>query len=371
MSQHNPWLWQLPEWPRFVWDEAALRPFEMQFLLGSGRLAGAWSHLSEGDQSDLRVDWLSAEAMETSAIEGEVLDRDSVQSSVRRQFGLATDRGRSGPAEAGIAEMMVALYRDFDAPLTEHTLHDWHRMVMNGRRDLDRKGAWRDHAEAMQVVSGALHDPRVHYEAPPSEHMATEMAGFVDWFGAADLPALTKAGLAHFYFVCIHPYEDGNGRVGRAIAEKALAQTLKAPSLVALSQMIARRRRAYYDALEAANRSLEVTPWLIWFAETTLAAQTLSEHKLIRLIDKTRMLDRLRGQLNTRQEKALLRLFRAEPDGFEGGLSAANYRQITGAPATTATRDLAELVKFGALKRTGERRYARYWLDLPDLPDLN
>ena len=337
-------------------------------MTGSGRLVGASAHLGDEDRSELYIDWLSEEAMQTSAIEGEMLDRDSVQFSVRRQFGLKTDRRRSGPREAGIAEMMVALYRDFDTPLTDAMLFDWHRMVLNGRRDVDVIGGWRQHEEPMQVVSGPDFASKIHYEAPPSAKMDREMAGFIQWFEASrDLPALTRCGVAHFHFVCVHPFEDGNGRVGRALSEKALAQSLGQPSLIALSQMIARKQRGYYGALEASNRSLEITPWLVWFGETVLEALTYSEHRLTRLISKVKMFDRLHDQLNERQEKVLMRLFRAEPDGFEGGLSAANYRQITGTIATTATRDLTDLVDKGALRKTGTRRYARYYLNLPPL----
>ncbi len=368
MTRPVHWLWQLSDWPHFTWDADALAPLEARFLAGSGRLVGTWRHLGEEDQTQLRVDWLSDEAMETSAIEGEFLNRASVQSSVRRQFGLATDKRESSPAEAGVAEMMVALYRSFNDPLDVATLHGWHCMVMNGRRDVDVFGDWRRHNEPMQVISGASYAPKVHYEAPASADMGHEMATFLAWFeGSRDLPALTRAGIAHFYFVCVHPFEDGNGRIGRAVAEKALAQSLGQPSLVALAQMIARKQREYYDHLEASNRSLEITPWLTWFAETVIEAQLYSEQKLTRLIDKVKMFDRLRGQLNARQEKALLRMFRAEPDGFKGGLSAANYQQITGSASATATRDLADLVAKGALRKTGERRYTRYYLDLPPI----
>ena len=362
------WIWQHPDWPAFTWNETVLKPLEDRFLKGSGQLIGAWRHLDEEDRTDLRVDLLSDEAVKTSAIEGEVLDRDSVQSSVRRQFGLATERRTSSPAEAGVAEMMVALYRAFDRPLDHRMMQDWHRMLMQGRRDLTVIGGYRKHKEPMQVVSGPDYKQTVHFEAPPSKAMRTEMTRFIEWFRtSSQFPALTRAGIAHLHFVCIHPFEDGNGRIARALAEKALAEALGQPSLIALSQTIERHRRAYYDALEAANKSVEITDWLVWFAETMLEAQTRSEQRLIRLIDKTKMFDRLRGKLNPRQEKALARLFRAEPDGFEGGLSAANYRTITGAPATTATRDLADLVKKGALRRTGERRHTRYWLNLPPL----
>ncbi|SNZ20083.1 Fic family protein [Cohaesibacter gelatinilyticus] len=362
------WLWTLPDWPNFTWDAQALAPLEARFLQGSGRLAGTWRHLAESDRLELQVDWLTGEALETSAIEGEILNRDSVQSSVRRQFGLKTDARRSGPAEAGIAEMMVSLYQTYADTLSSDTLFEWHRMIMNGRRDVDHIGEWRSHSEPMQIVSGAIHDPKIHYEAPPSDQMNAEMQAFVVWFnGSDDLPALTRAGIAHFYFVCVHPFEDGNGRVGRALAEKSLAQSLDQPSLIALSQTISKDRKRYYNALHDANHSLEITDFLVRFGELVLDAQQYSELKLIRLIEQTRMFDRLKGKLNARQEKALLRLFRAEPKGFQGGLSSANYRQITGTTIPTASRDLADLVDKGALTKTGEKRYTRYFLNLPDL----
>ncbi len=361
------WIWQHTDWPRFTWNPVELAPLEARFLHASGRRIGAWRHLADSEQTELRIEWLSGEAIETSAIEGEILDRSSVQSSIRRRFGLSGDRRTVAPAEAGVAEMMVALYREFDRPLDHETLWGWHRMLMRGHRELAVVGGYRQHAEAMQVVSGP--EARVHYEAPPSDRMTTEMDRFIDWYGSAAtrdrLPALTRAGMAHFHFVCIHPFEDGNGRIGRALAEKAIAQSLEEPSLIALSRAIARQRKAYYDVLEASSRSLDITGWLVWFAGIVLGAQTWSERRLIRLIEQTRMLDRLRGRLNPRQEKTLLRLFREEPEGFTSGLSAENYRRITGAPASTATRDLADLVAKGALRRTGERRHTRYWLDLP------
>ena len=362
------WLWNLQDWPNFTWDAQALAPLEARFLQRSGRLMGTWRHLNETDQLDLRVDWLTGEALETSAIEGEILNRDSVQSSVRRQFGLKTDARRSGPAEAGIAEMMVNLYQTYDGALSRDVLFEWHCMIMNGRRDVDNVGGWRTHGELMQVVSGAIHDPKIHYEAPPSDQMDAEMQAFITWFnGSCGLPALTRAGMAHLYFVCVHPFEDGNGRVGRALAEKSLAQNLHQPSLIALSQTISKNRKRYYELLHDANHNLEITDFLVRFGRLVLDAQQYSENKLIRLIEKTQMFDRLAGEINARQEKALLRLFRAEPEGFEGGLSSANYRQITGTTIPTATRDLADLVDKGALIKVGERRYTRYFLNLPVL----
>ena len=365
------WNWQRPDWPNFSWNRGRLRKAEKHFLVGAGVFAGTVKYLGLTDRNQLTVEAIGAEAVTTSEIEGEMLDRASVQSSIRAQFGLETDNRRVKPAEQGIAEMIVDLYRSFAEPLSEESLFAWHRMLVKGRGDLRDIGRYRTDDEAMQVVSGAIHAPRVHFEAPPSSRMPKEMARFVKWFnrtaptGVEPLPALTRAGIAHLYFESIHPFEDGNGRIGRALSEKALGQCLGQPTLTALAATILIRRRAYYEALEAANKDNEVTPWLAWFAGVAIEAQRRTEARVEFLIDKTRLLDRLRGQLNERQEKALLRMLREGPEGFKGGLSAGNYATITGASPATATRDLADMVAKGALTRAGERRYARYIVGVP------
>lgn len=182
------------------------------------------------------------------------------------------------------------------------------------------------------------------------------------------LHALTRAGIAHLYFESIHPLEDGNGRIGRAIVEKALAQSLGQPTLTALAATILARRKSYYEALEVANKENEITRWLMWFAGVAIEGQRRTSAMVEFLIDKTKLLDRLRGQLNERQEKALQRMFREGPQGFKGGLSAGKYSNITGASPATSTRDLADLVAKVALVREGERRYARYHLSIPLRP---
>jgi len=182
--------------------------------------------------------------------------------------------------------------------------------------------------------------------------------------GKNPLPALLRAGIAHLYFVSIHPFEDGNGRIGRAIAEKALAQCLGQPTLIALAYTIERNKKTYYTALEQANKRNEITPWLIYFADRVLTAQHYTVTWIEFLISKAKLYDRLRGQLNPRQEKVLARLFREGPEGFIGGFSAEKYIGITGAPRATATRDLQDLVGKGALLRRGERKHTRYQLNL-------
>ena len=368
------WSWQQPDWPIFTRDRSRLEAAEQQFLVGGGVLVGTAKHLGTEERDQLMVEAMSTEALTTSEIEGEILDRASVQSSVRRQLGLKTDARRVRPAEQGIAEMMVDLYRSFAAPLSAEMLFRWHRMVTSGRRDLKDIARYRTGAEPMQVVSHALYEPRVHFEAPPSPQVEPEMARFFAWFhrtgprGEEPLPALTRAGIAHLYFECIHPFEDGNGRIGRAISEKSLAESLRQPTLTALAAAILAQRKAYYEALEAANKQNEITAWLAWFAGVTIEAQRRTIALVEFLIDKARLLDRLKGQLNERQEKALLRMFREGPEGFKGGLTAGKYSVITGASPATVTRDLADLVVKGALLRAGERRHARYDLAVPSRP---
>jgi Fic family protein len=365
------WNWQQSDWPKFSWDPSRLRKAEEHFLVGTGMFAGTVKHLSAPDQEQLTIEAISVEAVTTSEIEGEILDRTSVQSSIRRQFGLATDTRRVPVAEQGISEMMVNLYRSFAEPLSDDMLFSWHGMLFKDSGGLKDVGRFRTGKEAMEVVSGPLHAPTVHFEAPPSSRVPREMARFVAWFnrtapaGDSPTPALTRAGIAHLYFESIHPFEDGNGRIGRAIAEKALAQCFGHPTLIALAATILSRRKTYYAALEAANKGNEATVWLSWFAGIVIEAQRRTTARVEFLIEKTRLLDRLRDQLNARQEKALLRMLREGPEGFKGGLSAGNYSTITGGSPATATRDLADLVEKGALLRSGERRHARYHIAIP------
>lgn len=364
------WNWQQPDWPHFTWDASRLMTSEERFLRDSGIVTGTVKHLPDQDREQVLVEAIGTEAVTTSAIEGEILDRASVQSSIRKQLGLSTDKRRVRPAERGIAEMMVDLYCGFAEPLSEEMLFRWHTMLLQGRPQLREIGQYRTSGEPTQVVSGAIGEPRVHFEAPPSRMVRKEMAAFIRWFNRTTPgngerePVLTRAGIAHLYFVSIHPFEDGNGRVGRAIAEKALAQGLGQPTLIALAATILVKRKSYYAALEAASRSNEISAWLVWFAATALEAQQRTIARIEFIIDKTRLLDRLHGQLNARQEKALLRMLREGPEGFRGGLSAGNYITITGASPATATRDLSDLLSKGALIRAGEHRHARYWVSI-------
>lgn len=364
------WNWELARWPKFAWNPELLRVREQAFIENAAIAVGTMRHLGKDDREEVVIDLLSSDALSTSAIEGEVLDRESVQSSLRQQLGMSAAAFRSRPAEAGIAEMMADLYRHPLNPITEERLFEWHRMVMNGRRDIAAIGSYRHHNEPMQIISGAFGRERVHFEAPPSNRLAAEMGRLLEWLeqtspeGADPLAALTRAGIAHLWFESIHPFEDGNGRIGRAIAESALARAISTPTFSALSKSLLRHRKGYYAMLEAASTTLAIDGWLSWFADRALEAQTSADELVRFLIEKTRFMDRLRGALNERQQKVLLRMLAEGPEGFTGGLSASNYATITGAPPSTITRDLSDLVEKGALLRSGERKATRYRLNI-------
>lgn len=359
------WNWQQPDWPSFSYESSLLVPLEAKFLQSSGLQIGSVKHLTESDQEQLLIELISNEALRTSEIEGELLNRDSVQASLCRQFGLQADNRQIPPSEQGISEMMASVYRTWQAPLSDDTLFEWHRMLTLGRRDLNTIGEYRTSGDPMQIVSGYVNRRTVHFEAPPSDRVPAEMMRLLAWFnGSGDLPALTRAGIAHLHFESIHPFEDGNGRIGRALAEKSLAQSLGQPTLIALADTIQRHRKDYYDALAKASKTNNITEWLLYFGNTVLAAQSQTLKHIEFLIGKTKLYDRLRGQLNTRQEKALARMFEEGIDGFKGGLSAENYIKITTTSRATATRDLQELVELGALTRTGDRKSTRYFIAL-------
>lgn len=367
------WNWERAGWPYFSYDSKVLEPLERQFLLQSGEFVGACKHMGANDQELLKIELISEEAVKTSEIEGEILDRDSVQSSLRRQFGLGEEAPGVTPAERGISKMMVDLYQNFAAPLTDKTMFDWHAMLLAGNREIKVIGGYRTHTDAMQVVSGPMEKRTVHFEAPPSVRIPHEMKSFVAWFndtapgGKTPLPALTRAALVHLYFVCIHPFEDGNGRIGRALAEKSLAQNLGQPSLIALAYTIEHKRKDYYSALEGNNKDLEITGWMKYFASTILDAQNTTIKRVDFYVTKARFYERYRDALNERQSKVVARIFRQGIDGFEGGLSAENYIGISKTSRATATRDLQDLVEKGALIRTGELRHTRYFLNLEEV----
>jgi Fic family protein len=331
---------------------------------------GAIKHIEGVSKDDLLVEILSNEALKTSEIEGEILNRDSVQSSIKKNLGLSVENRKIPPAEFGISEMMVDLYLNFYKPLNHNQLFEWHKMITNGGRDLTDIGRYRTHESPMQVVSGRLDKPTVHFEAPPSKSMETEMEQFISWFNEIHLPnnnsilPLVKAGLTHVYFVCIHPFEDGNRRIARALVEKSIALNTGQPTLISLSHTIEANKKKYYQALEDNNTKLEITDWLNYFGQTIIETQKDTLKRIDFIIEKTKFFERYKSELNKRQNSVILRLFDAGYTGFDRGLSAKNYIKIAKTSESTATRDLKDLTDKKILIKTGTLKSSRYQLNI-------
>jgi len=359
------WNWQLPEWPNYTYDLKPIAHLEKDFLQGAGGAFAVLRHLDDEKRKEFIVELLCTEGLKSAEIEGEILERESLQFSIQRHFGVITDGGRPSPKEQGMADLMCLVYETYELPLTHKMLHEWHDVLMDGDLEIDR-GKYRIHNEPMQIVSRRYDKHEVFFEAPPSSDVQKEMTAFITWFNNArdDDSVLARAAIAHLYFETIHPFEDGNGRIGRALVEKALSQSLGRPTLIAVSQVITKRKKEYYSALGACNRTLEVGKWLQFFAEVIVQSQEEAFSLVNFLMAKARLMNSLSGKINERQEKVLLRIFSEGKKGFSGGLSAENYISITKTSRATASRNLADLVEKGALYKTGQLRHTRYWLNI-------
>ena len=365
-----PWNWQLSGWPNFTYDVSQIASFDRIFLQEAGGASAILQHLNGNDRKTCATEILTIEAVKSAEIEGEILDRDSLRSSIKRHFGLKEDKMRILPKEQSMAELMCQVYDTFDEPLTIEMLLNWHKILMSGASVPIRAGAFRSHPEPMQIVSRRYGDSRVYFEAPPSSDIYAHMAEFVNRYPGnhQNSSILGDAALLHVYFESIHPFEDGNGRIGRALVEKFLSQKLGHPTLIATSREIEKRKKEYYNDPASCNRSLDITEWALFFAEVVVTAQKESTRFVHFLMEKSKIMTALRGKINARQEKALLRVFTEGLDGFSGGLSAENYMAITKASRATTTRDLTDLVEKGALVKTGQLRHTRYWLNISTIP---
>ncbi|MCS6287333.1 MAG: Fic family protein [Nitrospira sp.] len=365
-----PYNWQQPDWPEFQYDVSGIEDELFTLAEKSGRTGGLLKGLTADAQMEATIEMMVVEAIKTSAIEGELLSRKDVMSSIRKNLGIETGRPTGDKRAQGTAALMLAVRNSFAMPLSEAMLFEWHRLIMTGHRHI-AAGQWRIHAEPMQVVSGAAGHERVHFEAPPSSHVPKEMARFIQWFndtapgGPKEIrKAAVRSALAHLYFESIHPFEDGNGRIGRALSEKVLSQGLRQPALLSLSRAIEAKRRDYYDALKEGQQSNDVTPWVTWFVNIALEAQVQAEEQIEFTLKKTKLFDHWKDQLNERQIQILRRMLDEGPHGFEGGMSAKKYMVITGASKATATRDLQDLADKGVFVPTGSGRSTHYKVNL-------
>jgi Fic family protein len=313
------------------------------------------------------IELMIAEAMKTSEIEGEYLSRQDVASSIRNQMGIFTREEIVKDLRAkGVADLMVEVRNSWDSPLSDKVLFDWHRLLMQGSNTV-ASGRWRKLGEPMQVVSGSVVNPIVHFEAPPSKRVPKEMAAFINWFNKSRklIPqGPVRSALAHLYFESIHPFEDGNGRIGRALAEKAVSQQLGRPAMISLSKVIQSNKKAYYEALETAQRSNEVTEWIQYFVGVILEAQVEARANVEFILRKAKFFDCHKHTLSERQLKVVRRMLDEGPAGFDGGMNARKYVSLTRVSKATATRDLQDLLEKGVLNSEGGGRSTRYGLNI-------
>lgn len=353
------YIHQQKDWPHLHWDSEAVAAPLIDVRHRQGRLIGRMESLGFKLREEAVLQTLTADVVKSSEIEGEKLDPGAVRSSIARRMGL--DIGGLIPSDRhvdGVVEMMLDAIRHYSAPLTRERLFNWHTSLFPSVRTgltAINIGTWRDdHRGAMQVISGPIGHERVHFEAPPARQIPREMKAFLDWFNRdADLDPVLKAAVAHFWFVTIHPFEDGNGRIARAIADLCLARSEKSRQrFYSMSAQIRLKRKTYYDILERSQKgTTEITPWLAWFLECLGAAIGGAETFLDGILAKARFWERAHGvELNSRQRLVLNRLL----DGFEGNLTTSKWAKLTKSSQDTATRDIQDLIQKSLLKRNPE-----------------
>jgi Fic family protein len=365
------YIWESPNWPQFVWDQEWLGKILAEARHKQGHLMGRMEALGFHLREEAVLQTLTQDVLKSSEIEGAQLDPDQVRSSIARRLGM--DIGALKPADQdveGVVEMILDATRGFERPLDEDRLFAWHASLFpTGRSGMVkiRVGAWRDDASGpMQVASGPYGNEHIHYVAPPATRLDSEMSAFLDWFnGEANIDPVFKAGLAHLWFVTIHPFDDGNGRIARAIADMALARSeASAQRFYSMSAQIRLERNDYYEKLQATQKgTMDVTGWQEWFLGCFARAVAGAEETLASVLFKARFWDRFATQpLNERQIKVLNRIL----DGFEGKLTSSKWATLANCSQDTAYRDILDLMGHGVLKKNpGGGRSTSY--DLVDV----
>jgi len=350
------YLWEALEWPAFTWDEKSLSKLLGQVSREQGRLLGKMEALGFDLQNEAHLQTLTEDVVKSSEIEGEQLKPDQVRSSIARQLGI--DVGGLVPADRiveGVVDMMLDATGKYDEPLTEERLFSWHAALFPTGRSGMRKiivGRWRDDSNGpMQVVSGPMGRETVHYQAPPATRVLAEMTAFLKWFEKpVNFDPLLKAGLAHLWFVTIHPFDDGNGRIARAISDMALARSDNSRRrYYSMSGQIRNERKDYYSTLEWTQKGeLDITRWQTWFLNCLQRAIEGAHEALSSVLEKASFWERFaREALNERQIKVLNRLL----DGFEGKLTTSKWAKLAKCSQDTAHRDILDLIERGALQK--------------------
>jgi Fic family protein len=359
-SQDSLYIYSQPDWPDFRWDESAVARPLADMRHHQGRLIGRMEGLGFGLQQEAVLQTLTQDVLKSSEIEGETLDAEQVRSSVARRLGM--DIGGLKPPDRhveGIVEMMLDATRAYEQRLSEERLFAWHATLFpTGRSGMNRisAGAWRNDSHGpMQVVSGPVGRAQVHFQAPPAASVPQEMSRFLQWFNTEEptIDPVLKAALAHLWFVTIHPFDDGNGRIARAIADLMLARSEKSPKrFYSMSAQIRQQRAAYYNILEQTqNDGLNVTPWMLWFLNCLEGAIRDAHNTLGAVLEKGKFWQAIKDiPINERQRLVLNRLL----DGFEGKFTNAKWAKLTKCSPDTALRDITQLVEHGILVRNPE-----------------
>lgn len=372
------WIWQQPDWPNFNWQAERLTPLLRECVQAQGQLMGMAGSVGKSLSAQTELDALLQNIVTSSAIEGEQLNVGSVRSSLARLLGLElVDDDKVSQRSEGLAQLMLDATRRFNEPLTLDRLLEWHEWLFPepetgfSSRAIN-VGALRGD-EPMQVVSGRIDRPTVHFEAPPRQGLERQLDSFLKWFEASQrqvgLDPLLRAGIAHFWFVTLHPFDDGNGRLTRTITDLALAQgEARAIRFYAMSASILDDRGGYYRVLESSQKAtLDITQWLTWFLQTLLRSLQQAIARIESVLGKTRFWQAHReSELSAEQIKVLNRLLDGGERGFEHGISAAQYQAVAKVSKATATRHLAELLDKGCLQRLpGGGRSTRYQIRYP------
>lgn len=350
------YIHELPEWPRFRWSQDALLRRLAVVRHRQGRLIGRMESMGFSSRAEAVLDTLTQDVLKSSEIEGEILDKDQVRSSIARHLGI--EIGALAPADRnidGVVEMILDATQKHAQPLTRERLFSWHTLLFplsERRLGKIKVGTWRDDVTGpMQVVSGPFGRERVHFEAPSADRIDSEIAAFLEWFNADDNTDLVlKAGVAHLWFVTIHPFEDGNGRIARAITDMMLARSEQSNQrFYSMSLQIRQERTLYYDSLEEAQKgTLEITKWLEWFLDCLGRAIDEAEGTLATVIGKARFWESHAGiSFNDRQRLLLNKLL----DGFEGKLTTSKWAKLAKCSQDTALRDILSLVECGVLAK--------------------
>ncbi len=343
------YIWERDSWPGFTWDRGALSHALAGARKAQGLALGAIRGIGPGDQGDLLVDTVTADIMSSSAIEGVVLNAASVHSSVMRRLGLGDTPGTRDLRTEGLTQMALDATTNFLAPLTPERLFRWHTAIFEADPGRPRTvGAWRDDADGeMQILSGAYDDPRVHYQAPPASRVRSGMQRFCDWFNMSVRPdedGIVRSGIAHLWFLSVHPFEDGNGRIARTLADLLLARDENSPRrFISMARQINATKSAYYKTLEATQSGDgDISGWLHWYLDAYRAASEFTLKAVEATLRVKQFWDaRARVPVSERQRAMLARYLGGD---FEGFLNAKKYAKLAKVSVDTAARDLADLV---------------------------